>query len=736
MKLIFDIEANGFYENVTKIWCVTAFDLDESQWHIFIKDEELDQITDKVREEIYKWCKSSQIKIYPLKSLPNVFDKAKRLIAHNGVKYDVPVLNKILGTDYKWSKCIDTFIMSSIFNPDRMGGHSLRAWGERLGNFKMDFKDFSQFSLEMLKYNIQDVKVNIDVYEQLKKEMSSRYESQMGIKWEDALMLEHEVSDIIFDSEDLGFPVDKEWMEKVLAMIEKDIADIDDKLDEILPYRIIWHTEEMEQGEYNEFVYRAVQKANVQEWLDKFKSVSSTRYEKLPKPTMAWCKTNGSHTVGVQKWFGEDFYKVAGPFTKVTFEKVNLNSQNQAKEFLLLQGWEPLEFTEKGSPRICEQSLDRVAEKSPMLKLISKRFQLRHKKGIIKGDKEEKGLINLIRKDGRITPYNNTVGAVTARGRHKGVANLPNVESLYGPHIRKIFTSGDIEYNYMWSFKTNPRDKHGNYLLDEEGNKKVITVETSKPCLIGCDASGIELRLLAHFLDDEDFTNEILSGDIHSRFWGVNLKWLSSRGASKGVTYAFLYGAGKDKLGSLADKGRETVNEPEILSSGWTKVDDGLYNTSVREKRGEAPVNFLVAQNTYIGNQIIKGYLEGIPELGDLVNNLKTFAKNHKFIKGIDGRKMSCRATHSALNLLIQSTGAIVSKRSLVIAKELLKKERLPFNLVTWYHDEVQVLCEPKHRETYKRILIESIVKAGEYYGLKCPLDGQCQFGTSWLHTH
>jgi hypothetical protein len=359
-----------------------------------------------------------------------------------------------------------------------------------------------------------------------------------------------------------------------------------------------------------------------------------------------------------------------------------------------------------------------------------------HRRNVLKGKKEGKGLLNLIREDGRITPYNNTVGAVTGRGTHRGIVNLPSVDTLYGPHFRKMFTSGNSPEYPMWSFKTELRDKDGNYVLDSKGQKKVITVETCKPALIGCDASGIELRLLAHFLDDPEFTAEVISGDIHSRFWGVNVKWIGSRGASKGVTYAFLYGGGKDKLGSMADNGRDSVGLSEILSYGWKKVGDGTFILPYMEKRGESPVNFLVAQNTVIGANITSNYLNGIPELGELVTKLKDFAKANKYLVGIDGRKLTCRAPHAALNLKIQSTGAIVYKRSIIIAKEMFKKARVPYNLVTFMHDEQQIITDPKHREFAKEALVESIVEAGEYYKLKCPLDGVAKEGLSWLNTH
>ena len=144
MRLVIDIETDGLYDDVTKVWCAVIKDIDKGT------------------------VVSVQSKF---SSLKNMLDRATLVIGHNIIDYDLPVLEKILGITYT-GEVFDTYTASCLLNPDRKGGHSLEAWGKRLGFAKGDFNDWSKFSSEMLDYCIDDVLLSEKVYYKLEKEIS------------------------------------------------------------------------------------------------------------------------------------------------------------------------------------------------------------------------------------------------------------------------------------------------------------------------------------------------------------------------------------------------------------------------------------------------------------------------------------------------------------------------------------------------------------------------------------
>ena len=141
MRIVLDIEADGFYDDVKNVWCIVAFDIDTEITHTLVEPTILDII----------W----------------LFKESSLIIGHNIIDYDLPVLDKIYGLKYR-HRVFDTYTASCLLNPDRRGGHSLASWGKRLGFSKGDHNDFSKYSPEMLKYCINDVAVTKKVYDKLR----------------------------------------------------------------------------------------------------------------------------------------------------------------------------------------------------------------------------------------------------------------------------------------------------------------------------------------------------------------------------------------------------------------------------------------------------------------------------------------------------------------------------------------------------------------------------------------
>ena len=261
--------------------------------------------------------------------------------------------------------------------------------------------------------------------------------------------------------------------------------------------------------------------------------------------------------------------------------------------------------------------------------------------------------VNAVAEDGRIHGRVNTCGAVTGRMTHSK-PNLAQIPS--DPTYRECFTV-------------------------EDGNQ-----------LVGCDASGLELRMLAHYMKDDDYTDLILNGDIHTH--NQNLAGLPARDDAKTFIYALLYGAGDAKIGTIIDGGAKA------------------------------------------GRMLRHKFMSGLPAYSELMQSIGKIMKVRDTLPGLDGRRLHVRSEHSALNTLLQSAGAVVMKKALVLATDALRDAGIPYTLVAQVHDEVQVEAQPQYAEQIGQAFRKAIQDAGTYYKMRCPLDGEYKVGPNWSHTH
>ena len=217
--------------------------------------------------------------------------------------------------------------------------------------------------------------------------------------------------------------------------------------------------------------------------------------------------------------------------------------------------------------------------------------------------------------------------------------------------------------------------------------------------LVGADLSGIELRMLAHYLakyDEGRYADILLNGDIHQ----VNADKIGiSRRAVKTVTYAFLYGAGDAKIGH--------------------SFDSSLNDSSAKRK----------------GKEIREAFVSAIDGLAELLAAIKK-ASEKGFIKSIDGRKIKLDSSHKALNYLLQSGAGVVAKRWMVINDNTIKTTQLCASQLAFIHDELQFECHPKHANDLATSLVYSAAAAGEYYNLRIPIAAEAKQGRDWSEVH
>ena len=345
----------------------------------------------------------------------------------------------------------------------------------------------------------------------------------------------------------------------------------------------------------------------------------------------------------------ERWSEKTGKQLKDKVEVFNVGSRQQIAKRLSGLGVRFDKVTDKGNPIVDEAVLETID--LPEAKVVSEYLMLQKRYAQVNSWLEH------VKEDGRVHGRVISNGAVTGRMTHQSpnMAQVPASHSPYGHECRSCWTV-------------------------PEGKK-----------LVGFDASGLELRMLAHYMKDEDYTNEIINGDIHTA--NQRLAGLESRNQAKTFIYALLYGAGDEKLGSVAGGGRTT------------------------------------------GKKLRESFLNNLPSFAALKDRVSN-ASSRGYLTGLDGRRLQVRSEHSALNTLLQAAGAIVMKKALVILDDYAKLWKLDYKIIGNIHDEVQSEVAEKDAEKFGWLAVECLKAAGLEFNLRCPLDGEYKVGTTWADTH
>tara|TARA_R110000782_G_scaffold75766_1_gene151186 strand:- start:13 stop:1809 length:1797 start_codon:yes stop_codon:yes gene_type:complete len=598
MELIFDIETNGLLfdskqkvydvdlkKNIeviipaaTEIWCIVAID-------------ENDKVYSFGPEEIDSGVKFLQA--------------SDKVIGHNIIGFDIPVIKKLLGVDLSaCAEVIDTLTLSRLFHPTRDGGHSLEKWGWRLNCPKGEQPSFSGFSQDMLTYCIQDVRLNKRVLETLRKEGS--------VFTKQSVDLEHDVCKILQQQEINGFLFDEHVGMSLLSSLNK-------------------RKSEVEKEVHETFKPKWVSVKDVVPKLKKDGTLSKSGLSELEYDERV-------DTLNIT------------PFQRKELKEFNLGSRQQIGEYLIDFGWKPKRFTETGKP-IADEGTLKAIKHIPEANLIAEYLLVQKRATQIES------WIDAVADDDRVHGSVMSMGTITGRMSHRGpnMAQVPASSSPFGKECRSCWTVS-------------------------EGYK-----------LVGIDASQLELRMLAHYMADEDYINEIINGDIHTA--NKNLAGLESRDQAKTFIYALIYGAGDAKIGSIIE-------------------GDRLEGKRLRER-----------------------FLSSNPSFNALKKRVDR-AASKGFLKGLDGRRIFVRHQHASLNTLLQGNGAIIMKQGLVILDDLLKLNAIDYKFVANIHDEWQIEVKESQAEFAGELAVSSLIKAGEHLTLRCPMDGEYKVGGNWSETH
>ena len=548
MRVILDIETNSTHN---KIWmCVTR----------------------EIGGDVTVWKEASELQKY--------LDSCDLIIMHNGICFDAPVLRKSWNITMKQNQMCDTLVLSRLLSPSLEGGHSLAAWGGRLGFPKGDFNDWDAgYSAEMEAYCIQDTLVTEKLYLHLTTELTRNKFEERSIK------LEHNVQAVIAKQEESGFKLNERDAIILLSTLQNKLVVLETELQNIFPTKTILRVS-----------------------------------EKTGKPL------------------------------KPIIEPFNPGSRKQIGERLQEKGWKPDKYTETGQPIVDEGTLEGLD--FPEAKAIAEYLLLQKRIAQIQS------WLKVVQPDGRVRGKVITNGAVTGRMTHHSpnMAQVPSCGSPYGEDCRDLW-------------------------IVEKGYK-----------LVGIDASGLELRMLAHYMEDDAYIYEVTQGDIHTA--NQKAAGLETRSQAKTFIYAFLYGAGAAKIGKVVGAG-------------------------ARE-----------------GQKLIDSFLENTPKLRALREKVARISKSSGSLPGLDGRRLYIRSDHAALNTLLQGAGAIVMKQALVILDERLSKLGVDYKFVANVHDEWQIEVEEAYADMVGKLGVQAIEQAGRVLKMRCPLTGAYKVGNSWKETH
>lgn len=612
--LVSDIEANGLLDTVTQFHCATTIDY-------FTRET----------KRYYPWDFNQYID-----DLLDYMSKPEGLLVfHNGIKYDYPVIEKLakllLNRDIKFDqkKCLDTLVMSRLVFSNvgdmdvklirsgklagaMFGRQSLESWGYRLGQMKGEYTGDPAIA---------------DLKERAARKWES-YNESMGLYCvQDVVvtvaLLEKIFSDKFYFSEEGNFPFSCKLEHQaawVLAEMERNGYPFDQEAAERLYSELCAERQNMLMTLVDTFgSWYEPEKHNKRE---AFRHPTGGKF-KHAWPDVVYPKSGEMFLKDGKTLSKTDKFKDA-PYTPIKHVTFNPSSRPNILRVLKLAGWVPTEFTEAGNAIIDGDTLDEVKVSDPhkqhCITLISRYLMIQKRLGMLSDGKA--AWMTLVQADGRLHGSVNPNGAVTGRATHShpNMGQVPSIQKPFGKECRALFGAS----HYV------------------DPNTKQRWVQT------GVDASGLELRCLGHFMaiyDDGEYIDVILNGDIHT----INQQaaGLPTRDNAKTFIYGWLYGAGAAKIGEIVGG---SAAEGKVLIKSFLEKIPAI--ASLRE----AITDTLVASSKWVGGtQEVKW--------------------KRKWIRGLDGRKVHVRSSHSALNTLLQSAGALICKAWVVEVYRLLTEK-------------------------------------------------------------
>ena len=599
---------------------------------------------------------------------------ADYIVGHNFIQFDAPELNRFLKPKLiDPTKVIDTMIISRTLDYDisipkgSKTPHGLDAWGRRLGVHKGDFKDFENFSQEMVDYWYGDIDTTKALYNHFKKYI-------FDANWKKSLRVEHDLQIELVRSKYYGFYFEKDKAEFLLSSVKKKMTDLEEQFQVDFPPKL-----EL----VNTVQYRLKKDGNEMATVTNAKAkYALTNVEGSDLLCYDWISFNpGSPADRIDVLWDAGWSPFDKTKTHVKFSRLKVGQKatdkgepmtqkvfDEKKKHFARYGWTCSEDNLSTLPEDAPEGARNLAQ---WLTLEGRRSSLVE-------------WINQVGEDSRIHGQINNIGAWTGRCSHKD-PNTANISSPFHGEaktaVEEVKKQYDVHLRGCWSVP--------------EGS-----------WLVGTDADGIQLRVLADYLwrhfEADQYALAIMEGkkedetDIHNlnkRALGVTH---GTRDMAKTFIYAWLLGAGVAKTAQILK-----VNQREATDARdrFEKSIDGLY---------------------------------------DLKNRMVPYIAEKGFFTGYDGRLVKVPSQHKTLAGILQSGESILMKHSLIRWHNEARKLGINFKMVGFIHDEyqVEVIGSKEEAEHLGKLQADCMLAVGEELGFRIPTPGSYDIGKNWAETH
>lgn len=388
MRLVYDIETDGL--QASKIHCIVAYNLDT--------------------DYIYKYADAEGYH-GNIQDGVNLLAGAELLVGHNIIGFDNRVVDDLYNTSLNEKRVYDTWVMSQTLRYKRSHRHGLAGWGEHLGNKKIDFDEWEKFTPEMMKYCVQDVKVNVDIYKRLLDEYTKIYSKNPKIK--EGLQIEHDTAKFNAAVRTKGWNFDIVKAIESQKQMQDRMKMIEDKVHPLLGTRIVF--------------------------IDK--EPKTPKYKKDGTYNANTCRILTEHLGYTVKPTDTHVMAPGTEFRRSREEQITLGSMELVKEWLLNNGWKPDEYQKKKigfewvttGPKLTTTSLQK---QGPIGTMIDEYYTIRNREAVIRG------WIESLR-DNRLHGNMWTIGTPTFRCRHEVIVNLPAVTASWGKALRELLIADD-----------------------------------------------------------------------------------------------------------------------------------------------------------------------------------------------------------------------------------------------------------------------------------------------------
>lgn len=572
-----------------------------------------------------------------------------RFVFHNGIGFDVPVINRILGNTIDPKNVIDTLVISRLVDYDIKDGHSLDAWGKRLGLFKGHFKDFEGgLTQEMEDYCVNDVAVTVKLFNKFKPVIFDK-------QWHKSLRCEHDIQIICEQMHQNGFKFDEDQAEEMLGEILTRMQDLEDQFQEDFPPQL----KEVKRIKYR-FKADGSLFSNVVKAMEQYPETKKDGEELICYDYISFNPGSTKHRI--ERLWEAGWQPVDKTKGHLLFEREGTDP-DKGKQFAFY-GWMCNETNLNTLPIDAPRGAKALAE---WLTLEGRRSSLAE-------------WLGCVRDDGRIHGRFNHIGAWTGRLSH-AAPNQANIPAAF--HGEPKTAVEEVKARYDGPFRGLWKVEEGNWL-------------------VGTDAEGIQLRILADLMESQEYVDAIITGkkedetDIHN----LNRKALGlshiTRDMAKTFIYAFLLGAGNAKVSQILKADANTAR------------------------------------------QAVENFMDSITGLRRLKTNVIPNIAQRGYFRGYDGRKVKVPSEHKTLAGMLQNGESTIMKHATIKWQQYADAERIQYRLVTWPHDEWQTEVSgskdmAEHLGFLQRKAIEDV---GRELGLMCPLAGSTDIGKSWLDTH